>query len=429
MKCNICGQEFGVGANCQHCGTDRVTAGANADGYTIPTQQSNQEASQRTLQHNERLIQQHVEESTICPFCGEIIPKDADYCPYCSRKQKETCPRCNNLYSAKYPACPKCGTNREQFYAEEERRKQEAALEKKKEEEKRKQQEEALSRFHAEEERRLQEMVRRQKESFLSKLELPSEIPHAIIDSPIEIKIEKGIGKVSFGMNGKEVTDVIGAPEWYNVQDYSTREYRMRYSTKTEEVSTVDLQFVDDKLLSIAIRSKFPLSKGLCIELFNTRMKWFDLKMLTGLFKQHKEELPYGFIVRNNKIYCGASFFDSHSICLKQTLGEEKNRVIKEQWQEARLEYGGSREELGILSDVILPIAFGGTMIFPGLINLFLFHESSWKKAFLVYLVIVVVVYSVFSFIIPLIHNHKVRKKIFKEFALEKYGFKIKQLR
>lgn len=196
MVCNICGQEFGAGTNCQHCGADRVTAGANANGYTIPAQNNNQSALQQKLSKEDGLIRQQMGNTTICPFCGEVIPNDADYCPYCSRKQKEECPKCKNTYSAKFPACPKCGTNREQFYAEEKRREQEAALERKKEAEKRRQQQVAL-----EEERRRTERII--KESFCFRWNLPSKIPNAVINSPIEIEFEKGIGKVTFGMTMK----------------------------------------------------------------------------------------------------------------------------------------------------------------------------------------------------------------------------------
>lgn len=37
MKCNVCGQEFGNGAYCQHCNADRITALGNySGGYNAP---------------------------------------------------------------------------------------------------------------------------------------------------------------------------------------------------------------------------------------------------------------------------------------------------------------------------------------------------------------------------------------------------------
>lgn len=135
MKCSSCGKEFGDGANCQNCGIDRVSGLGDYSGFFAPKSKGSVASipvSQRQMMGNK-----------ICPFCQEIIPSDADYCPFCSKKQEETCPCCGHVYPANFPVCPKCGTNREQYFAairESQQRQDEAEFKWRQAEEKRIQQ-------------------------------------------------------------------------------------------------------------------------------------------------------------------------------------------------------------------------------------------------------------------------------------------------
>ena len=52
---------------------------------------------------------------SICFNCTEIVPNDAEFCPYCAKKLYKDCPQCKHKYSSQYKYCPKCGTNREKF--------------------------------------------------------------------------------------------------------------------------------------------------------------------------------------------------------------------------------------------------------------------------------------------------------------------------
>lgn len=110
MKCTICGKEFGAGTHCQHCGVDRVTGLANYNGYNNSGDSSGHNSSNYGASSN----------TTICFACGEIIPSNSEFCPYCSKQLYETCPKCGNTYSSQFPACNKCGTNREYYYKQQE---------------------------------------------------------------------------------------------------------------------------------------------------------------------------------------------------------------------------------------------------------------------------------------------------------------------
>ncbi len=119
MRCSKCGKEFGEGVNCQYCGIDRVTGLANYGGYNNPQKRSGYESS--------GYGGYTASKTTVCYKCGEIIPVNSEYCPYCRIKLFETCPQCGNIYSSQFPACNKCGTNRSQYYLKlnEEKRKRE----------------------------------------------------------------------------------------------------------------------------------------------------------------------------------------------------------------------------------------------------------------------------------------------------------------
>lgn len=108
MKCAVCGKEFGSGINCQNCGTDRVTGLANYSGYGNHAGNSNHNSSEE--------MEYVFNKTTACYACGEIIPIDAEYCPYCGKKLYENCPKCGKKNSSQFEYCPKCGTNIFQYY-------------------------------------------------------------------------------------------------------------------------------------------------------------------------------------------------------------------------------------------------------------------------------------------------------------------------
>lgn len=129
MKCSRCGNEFGGGANCQHCGVDRVTGLGNYSGYNAPISAS-LEVVTPTSQYGAEQQSAAVAAlpradvgSMVCYACGEIIPTDSKFCPYCSKELYVTCPKCGHKYSSKFPACNQCGTNRNKYYEQERLRK------------------------------------------------------------------------------------------------------------------------------------------------------------------------------------------------------------------------------------------------------------------------------------------------------------------
>lgn len=124
MKCAICGKEFGNGANCKNCGTDRVTGLGNYRGFDPPSNSSKTVGSYSSRRENPHQIVDNEPKiakvnSMICYACGEIIPADSKFCPHCSTSLYVTCPKCGHEYSSQYPACSKCGTNRQKYRDEE----------------------------------------------------------------------------------------------------------------------------------------------------------------------------------------------------------------------------------------------------------------------------------------------------------------------
>lgn len=138
MKCNVCGQEFGNGAYCQHCNADRITALGNySGGYNAPDSPKNitsntndydsgndsYNSSKRNEARNSR------EQFMVCYNCANVIPVDSEYCPCYRTKLYEVCPKCGHRYSSQYKICNKCGTNKEEYLEEqrilEQRRKEE----------------------------------------------------------------------------------------------------------------------------------------------------------------------------------------------------------------------------------------------------------------------------------------------------------------
>jgi hypothetical protein len=119
MKCSVCGKEFGEGTNCQYCGVDRVTGLANFGSYGTSNYQGT-----NTPHYNSSY--NYSPKTMACYSCGEIIPINSEYCPYCSKELYVTCPKCGHKYSSQFPACNKCGTNRSQYYRKLEAEKEEA---------------------------------------------------------------------------------------------------------------------------------------------------------------------------------------------------------------------------------------------------------------------------------------------------------------
>lgn len=161
MKCNVCGQEFGYGAYCQHCKADRITALGNySGGYNAPDRK-NVTSDNGSKQSG---VGNCGEQFMVCYNCTNVIPADSEYCPCCGTKLFVGCPKCGHRYSSQYRICNKCGTNREGYLKEqrilEERRQEE---ERKKEAERKRQleKERKLEQQRREEERRRQEEVRR----------------------------------------------------------------------------------------------------------------------------------------------------------------------------------------------------------------------------------------------------------------------------
>lgn len=64
----------------------------------------------------------------ICYKCGNDIPSDSEYCPFCGIKLFVTCPKCGHTHSSQYPICNKCGTNRVNYIAEQQRLKEEERI-------------------------------------------------------------------------------------------------------------------------------------------------------------------------------------------------------------------------------------------------------------------------------------------------------------
>lgn len=102
----------------------------------------------------------------ICYKCGNDIPSDSEYCPFCGIKLFVTCPKCGHTHSSQYPICNKCGTNRVNYIAEQQRLKEEELRSEKQRIEERKRIEEKQKRIAAErlaKERAIQEEKARER--------------------------------------------------------------------------------------------------------------------------------------------------------------------------------------------------------------------------------------------------------------------------
>lgn len=117
MKCNRCGQEFGKGNICQHCGADKVAALGEFSGYSAPKKRATKKSQQMIDNQAAAPSPQHVEppiSTQICWKCGEIIPL-GNYCPVCGQELFRICPNCKTKYSSQYHICPNCGTDHREY--------------------------------------------------------------------------------------------------------------------------------------------------------------------------------------------------------------------------------------------------------------------------------------------------------------------------
>ena len=163
MRCNKCGNEFGTGEICQHCGADKVAALGDFPGYSVPGEQNHPtiNAPSSYTPCIDSLS------SIICWKCGEVIPAESKYCPVCQVQLFVVCPKCGHRYSAQYANCNECGTNREEFLQQQKEQEEE-------QERQRRHQEEALR--QAERERRdREELQRRRQEEAQREAEIKEE--------------------------------------------------------------------------------------------------------------------------------------------------------------------------------------------------------------------------------------------------------------
>ena len=117
MKCNKCGEEFGKGETCQNCGADKVSALGEFTGYESEKREPVLGPMKSTETGNQTYFPSSP--NAVCPFCGEIIPADAEYCPYCRKALKTKCLKCNKLFPSQFPNCPYCGTNQQEYKEKE----------------------------------------------------------------------------------------------------------------------------------------------------------------------------------------------------------------------------------------------------------------------------------------------------------------------
>lgn len=103
MKCNHCGQDFGDGLNCKHCGIDRVEGLGSYSGFCSNSDSVPFHEGPNVLSNNSK--------TSLCFKCGEIIPANSAFCPYCGTPLFVDCPTCKKKHPSQYPFCPYCGTN------------------------------------------------------------------------------------------------------------------------------------------------------------------------------------------------------------------------------------------------------------------------------------------------------------------------------
>lgn len=131
MKCSICKNEFGIGETCQHCGTDKVVALGNYNGYEAPVSGAYNNSSTASASQPKMVTV----DSMVCHACGEIIPASSKFCPHCSHSLWVECPKCGKTYSSQYPACSECGTNRKEYIEKQQQEKRMQEMERRRYEE------------------------------------------------------------------------------------------------------------------------------------------------------------------------------------------------------------------------------------------------------------------------------------------------------
>lgn len=118
MICKICGKEFGNGAYCQNCNTDRIKALGNYNGFNVSSNDMISKQSVDKISDKVTGVEydnEHYQNNAICDFCGEVIPAYSLFCPACGKKRQVECPCCHKMFSAKWKFCPYCGTNVETY--------------------------------------------------------------------------------------------------------------------------------------------------------------------------------------------------------------------------------------------------------------------------------------------------------------------------
>jgi len=63
---------------------------------------------QHTLE--EEALLRSIEETPICPGCGQRTKEDWQICPHCHTKQKKNCHQCGKLMDLPWNLCPFCGS-------------------------------------------------------------------------------------------------------------------------------------------------------------------------------------------------------------------------------------------------------------------------------------------------------------------------------
>ena len=120
MKCNHCLQEFGDGLTCQHCGTDRVVGLAGFSKGGFPSSGTSSHGAATTPAGSSQIL---------CWNCGEVIPANSKFCPFCGTETKRTCPNCGHQFSSQYPICPECGANYQESLNNKKKSEEEAMME------------------------------------------------------------------------------------------------------------------------------------------------------------------------------------------------------------------------------------------------------------------------------------------------------------
>ena len=76
--------------------------------YILRPPETLAEAYTRSLE--EEALLQGIEETDVCPGCGQRVMPEYVVCPTCHTKLKKTCLHCNRAMHLRWTVCPYCGT-------------------------------------------------------------------------------------------------------------------------------------------------------------------------------------------------------------------------------------------------------------------------------------------------------------------------------